>query len=623
VTADGRRLAYLHDDGRVTPRLRIVELPSWRVLRSHRVTGQVAYDWLGDTLVIAQLEFSGRWRLRSDLWRWTPDGAWRRSTHDARLTEPRTGARVVSALRLQPGDNAPALPGVPDPPGAAWGAVVPSPDGRWVAATRHVNGRWALVRWPAAAPESVAVLAEPSGIVSDPLWMGEGVLYVAEVAGFPQVHLWTADGAAQVTDEPLGARAPAALPGDTLLYATLAGGGWELRAAPLTRRPLSAVPAVGARAAFDSAPPVTVRETGYRAWPSLRPHFWLPIGSDAGPSGGFTGAATAGGDAVGRYLYLASALASVRPARAQGAVLLLLRGPGNPTLDLSASNDWSHLGTVGGHVVSVHDLDAALGATFVARRWRRFVSLRLAAEYEGSRFVARPDTAMAALCTGCRRRDLVGGSVGLAAGSLTTAPLAVSPLDGAFANVLYRRRAEQSTARWSAEARGRLALYARLGPRVGFAHPVLAVRVAAGTIDGPIGSRFSVGGVSSGFVDLGFGQTVGNTRTFPVRGYDGGTLRGTRAATVTLEYRLPLALVGKAIGHLPLGVDRFSLALFGDAGDAWDAGQRPRLRRLRSAGAELVSDVRVSYDFPLRLRLGVAQPATGRTRVYGAFSADF
>jgi hypothetical protein len=31
----------------------------------------------------------------------------------------------------------------------------------------------------------------------------------------------------------------------------------------------------------------------------------------------------------------------------------------------------------------------------------------------------------------------------------------------------------------------------------------------------------------------------------------------------------------------------------------------------------------VSYDLPLRVRIGVAQPATGHAQVYGAFAADF
>ena len=129
---------------------------------------------------------------------------------------------------------------------------------------------------------------------------------------------------------------------------------------------------------------------------------------------------------------------------------------------------------------------------------------------------------------------------------------------------------------------------------------------------------------------LGFGTTLGGSRFFPVRGYASSTVNGRRAATVSVEYRVPLALIGEALGHLPFGADRLSAAAFTDAGDAWEPGERARLHRLRSVGAELVADLTVNYDVPLRLRCGVAQPlvavpgnATRRLRGYVALAADF
>jgi len=99
---------------------------------------------------------------------------------------------------------------------------------------------------------------------------------------------------------------------------------------------------------------------------------------------------------------------------------------------------------------------------------------------------------------------------------------------------------------------------------------------------------------------------------------------------VSVEYRVPLALVGEALGHLPFGADRLSAAAFADAGDAWEPGERARLHRLRSVGAELVADLTVNYDVPLRLRFGVAQPlgavpgnAARRPQGYVALAADF
>jgi hypothetical protein len=630
VSLGGRWLAYVYDDGRGARRLRVVDPESGAVLRSHRVTGQVSYDWLGDTLIVGQLDYTGRWTLRSDLWRWSPDGRWTRATTNARLFEPRAGGGVLSALRLAGGGDAPTLANDSSnaPTGATWGPAVPSPDGRWIVAPRNQDGRWALVRWRTGSPESVAVLAAATagGVVADPVWTsdGVGVLFVTDAAGFPQIHLWRdGHGVTQVTAEPRGARAPARLPDGRIVFATLGDDGWELRVVePLAIAQPQAQ--LSSAVMFDSAPRVVMRETGYASWPSLRPHFWLPLVLDEQAAGVFVGAVTAGVDAVGRDAFVVAGLVTAGPWRAQGGAAFVTHRLGNPTLAFSASSDWSDIGMTGANRrVLENDLDAALGATFVTHRWRGFASVRVAAEYAGERFAASPDTTIADLCALCLPRDLVGGSVTLSAGSAVVAPLTVSLQDGATASLLFRHHEEQGTSRWLNEVRARGDLYARFGPRIGFAYPVLAIRLAYGAMDGPITDRLSVGGVSSGAFQLAFGQTLGTFRTFPVRGYLSGTLAGRRAATLTAEYRVPFALVGRSLGHLPLGADKLAFAVFGDLGDAWGPGEDARLHRLRSFGAELIGDLTVSYDLPLRVRVGVAQPAAGQTQLYAAFGSDF
>ena len=97
IAPSGRSLAYVHDDWRGARRLRVIDPTTGAVLRSHRVNGQVSYDWRGDTLIVAQLDYTGRWTVRSDLWRWTPDGAWTQLTAGARVLEPRAGGGVSSS----------------------------------------------------------------------------------------------------------------------------------------------------------------------------------------------------------------------------------------------------------------------------------------------------------------------------------------------------------------------------------------------------------------------------------------------------------------------------------------------------------------------------------------------
>ena len=282
--------------------------------------------------------------------------------------------------------------------------------------------------------------------------------------------------------------------------------------------------------------------------------------------------------------------------------------------------------------MTVSELDhyAALGASFVTRRWRSLASLRVAAELERTRYAAIPDTALAAVCPGCVTQNLVGGSVTLTLSRLVTGALSISPENGVAWSATYRRREEQGSARWSNELRSRLALYARVPGPGGFAHHVLALRLLAGATNGPLGMLFRVGGVAPQGVNVFFAPTLSATRAFPLRGYASGELRGQRAAAGSVEYRVPLALVGRALGHLPVGVDRVWLNLFADAGDAWAPGASPRLTRLRSAGVELASRMTVSYDFPLSVRLGVAQPLTAppsgaprRPQWYAALASDF
>ena len=634
VSPDGRRIAYVRDVGSGASELRVRDAATFRVVARHRVTGGVDYDWVGDTLVVAQLDYVTPWRIRSDLYRWVPGGSWRRATRGARLVAPAGGGGRLVALALGPATATPTLPVPPGPRGAVWEDVALSPDGRWVAGSRSAGGRWALVRWPVDSPAAGAVLVETRGSIADPVWTPSGELwFVAEPTGFPQVYRWRAGRAEALTAEPLGARAPAPLPDGTLVYVTLGAHGWELRHGAPVATGRGAPVAFPEPLPFDSAPVVAVRETGYASWPSLRPHFWIPVYADAGPTGRFDGAFTAGTDAVGRFVYGADVYVSGRPFRAAGDFALVSTALGNPILDLSAWSSWADLlppASAAGVTLSELDEYAALGASFVGRRWRSAASVRVAAELERTSYATLPDTALATLCPACATHNLFGGAVTLTLSHLVLGALSVSPERGVAWSVTYRRRDEPSSSRWSNELRSRLAWYVRAPGPGGFAHSVLAVRVAAGGSSGPLGTLFRVGGVAPQGVSVYFAPSLSATRAFPIRGYRAGELAGERAAVGSVEYRVPLALVGRALGHLPVGVDKLWVNAFADAGDAWAAGTAPRLTRLRSTGLELAGDVALSYDFRLAVRLGVAQPlvtapsgVVRRPQFYAALGSDF
>ncbi len=135
-------------------------------------------------------------------------------------------------------------------------------------------------------------------------------------------------------------------------------------------------------------------------------------------------------------------------------------------------------------------------------------------------------------------------------------------------------------------------------------HHVVALRAAFGSSTGLDLARqaFQVGavGASTSVIDFG-GSALGL-----FRGASTGTPAGSRLLVANAEYRLPLAIVERGRGTLPLLVRTLHAAVFVDT--AWlrgsvsssDEGWR------RAAGAELSTDLVVGYALPVAASVGVA-----------------
>jgi hypothetical protein len=163
---------------------------------------------------------------------------------------------------------------------------------------------------------------------------------------------------------------------------------------------------------------------------------------------------------------------------------------------------------------------------------------------------------------------------------------------------------------WSEQLIGVTSLYKALD-LPGFAHHVLAVRVAGGYASGAAPGEFDVGGTSGAPATIVPGVSLGGRETFGVRGFPPSARFGRRALTGSFEYRAPLARIGRGIGLWPVFLDRSSISVFADAGAADDAppsAPLPNDAWLASVGAELVLDTALQYDAPYRFRLGVAAP---------------
>jgi len=121
-----------------------------------------------------------------------------------------------------------------------------------------------------------------------------------------------------------------------------------------------------------------------------------------------------------------------------------------------------------------------------------------------------------------------------------------------------------------------------------------AVRGSAGVRSGPSADGYDLGGASGNPFEIVPGYVAGpGRRIFPLRGYPAVGTGFTRAAATAVELRVPLLLVAKAIGKLPMALDRVSVTVFGEAGGGWRAGEAADPFGLRDVGGEVVLDAAI------------------------------
>jgi outer membrane protein assembly factor BamA len=140
---------------------------------------------------------------------------------------------------------------------------------------------------------------------------------------------------------------------------------------------------------------------------------------------------------------------------------------------------------------------------------------------------------------------------------------------------------------------------ARLFVPGGLRHGVVAVRAAAGVIDGNA-ARLSAAG--SGPKDTLFDFDADSIGL--LRGFSTSSVVGTRAAVLNLDYRFPIAYVERGYRLMPIFLRSLHGAVFADAGTAWTPGHRQDVRT--SIGAELSLDGVLGYYWPVSITTGAA-----------------
>jgi hypothetical protein len=640
ASPDGARILFVRDDGREEPRIAVLDRGRGTVRPLARVNGGlgVAWDTAGGVLA-SEFEFDGPYALRAELYRVAADGRETRLTRGARLIEPDVGTDgSVFAVRVGAGENAlvrwsaestrtltPAVPLV------EWAQPRLSPDGRLLAATRALRGRLDVVLL-AADGRFVRDVTRDAAVDQMPAFSPDGawLFWASDRSGSSQLYATRlADSTAawwRVTGEPFGAYA-AAPARDSVFFLAYHSDGYALAAVPFdtvawTRvaapgRPADAAAAdLPADAPGDSTPRAAIlARHAYRPWPALLPQYWLPIGAAQGRSG-WAGVYSSGADALGRHAWALSALAGTGLAAGtwRADVGYQYAGLGKVVLDAALSRAeeafTARRAPPDSGVVEECCLrtdEASVGVSTQLRRYRSPAAARVGVEYQREWDVER-----------------AGAVVSAAAARVEEPAFAVSAQRGWRASAFARHRWRLAAPGGYTEGVVRGSAYLPL-PGAAFARSVLAVRAAAGFLTGTDSVLFGVGGLSGGAVPLlpGFAAGTG-TRDFPARGFAPDEAVGRGAASATVEWRVPVALVGRGLGLAPGSLDRLSVAAFADGAVAWSSAAwtaaLPGLvsrRVLASAGVEGVADLGVLYDYPVRLRLGGAQRLSPRRGVQG------
>ena len=669
-------MVYSANTGRAVPGAYRVDLEghSRRIGRRSGLEPNVPLSDGG--LLFAQLEYEGAYHLRSDLFV-QRRGREVRLTRGARLSHPdarRDGAIVaVQAVPMTTrlvrvsSDGASIIPLTSAVVDTQWAEPRWSPQGDAIAAVRHRPGAIAEIVVLDTLGTVRQVVAGGRAAFATPSWSPDGstVLFVADSSGRAEVY--EAPVLTQAT-MPRGRRltntwttvfGPALSPaGSTLALGVLRADGQHIGVAPypagrgVTGSETTGVPPDSI--AMDSArvepgsempgtPNAVAREFAavepnvdtttptrrYSPLRTLRPYYWLPVVQQNDRDRWQFGGLTSGQDVIGRHSYFIQAHSELDGRGIDSYATYRYLGLGQPAIDLAAE-----------HVHLDYDVaefrtwsSTVSGAATLSRPGTRHSSwLQAGAEIEWFRLsqsdgVAEPGDRQHLHDT---RRTLFA-AVGWS--NARRPSFSISPEDGLSLTATVRRRwaevdglalGSELEDAWT-ELIGIANAYKSLD-LPGFAHHVLAVRLAGGHADEQRLSDLNVGGMSGSSLPVIAGSSIGGARrTFPVRGFPVGSVRGTRAAVGALEYRVPALRGGRGIGLLPVFFDRSSVTLFGDAGSAWCGSElsttaagvcgpgSTERELLASAGAELILDAAVlAYDAIYRIRLGAAVPVRDR-----------
>lgn len=646
-------LVYVASDARSTTGLYSLSLNGDRVRLGRRNSLDVSTPFSDRGAVQGELEYADPYSLRSDLFR--GDGLRRRRlTRDERLSSPDAhgaSGRVV-AVRTDPGTTSLVLVDPRD----GWvtrDLVLGSLDRTWAEPRLSRNGEQvAAVRWDRGGRSSVVTMDlrgreqqrfAPRGprlsIVSSPVWEpGDStLLFVSDHEGRPMIYrgdvrsgaygrVWSTATALNTPDVSPDGRRVAAVELRADGYHVVVRGTPSAvpLALPAVDRSADPLRPIG-EAPIDTA----ARSSRYSAWETTYPTWWLPVVRTTDPGTTAFGFMTGARDVIGRHSWSAEASFEMGRQEITSHLSYAWAGLGVPVIRADYFNEWEHgvirtnAGAFAGYLGQL-SRRGALNVVFERPRVRLSSYLVLGGELESIDHRSYPGSLLPLLGSdallGVIHTQALQATAGVS--TMQRPSNAVSVEDGVSLAVTHRARFGVGVLYEDVTETIVAGSAAKSIPLPGFARHVIAVRGAYGVTGHRTTSAFDVGGVNGSSLELLPGVVIGGSaRTFGVRGFDGGTLLGVRALASSVEYRAPLALIGRGVGLLPLFFQKTSVTAFVDRGAAWCdfavtasficRAPVPERQWIGSVGGELGVDASLQYDRAYRFRLGFAHPTEG------------
>jgi Tol biopolymer transport system component len=631
ISPDGTRIAYGHRGPFERGTIRVLDVASGREVAAFEVNSLSSLSWSpgGGRLAFSQLEYVGSFSILSDLYVWKSGGkaaAVQRITHGARLKDPVfADERTLIAVENRGGRN--RLVEVDIESGATRVLVEPDDDtqfsepdvhGDTIVVAEWKGGRIDVVTYTRTGARIASLTGSlPRSANASPRFTDDGraVVFMSDVTGIPNVFVAQGGELQRVTNVAGGAFFPASRDGQRIYFAEYHAGGFDLSVADAGE--FAIVPAVrGERRGTPPGQPAGTPALPYSARTSLAPTWWSPVVSSSG-----IGVTTSGGDVLGFHQYAATITNEYDSLvyaydRLYPTITLATLGYDDDVVSFRTGNGLST------YSESNRRLLAQVSAPYRRYRWQTTGWLGAVRDHitgDAPSGVSEADLDR----VGVFRGTLQGLRAGAVFNNAELHPFSISRENGLTARFDYENLSralgsDRAMQQYRADLRGHLAIPWRRSP---LGRHVLAARAAGGKTTGDfvLQRELRVGGISEGlFVGA-------DTRNFPVRGYDGSTLRGNRAAIASLEYRLPLWQIDRGPSTWPLFFNRLIGDVFVDAGRAWQ--RTGGHQTIASVGAEAALDLFLGYFAPLRYRAGVAyrlkNPGKGEIEPFVALESSF